>query len=326
MSRRIVALLVAVILLAACSEGRARDASATGQRGSAVGAADTASGVDSWDPKSWRAPSIAELRDDSLGRAVRRGLALLTATRDSLPQFVGSNLNCTSCHLDIGRRATAVPFDGVFARYPKYVDRAGAVVPIEDRVNYCMTRSLAGWRLPNDSREMQDIVAYFAFVSRGVPIGAHMPTETMPKMPPLVGDTARGARLFQATCVRCHGEDGAGIANAPALWGPHSFSVGASMARLERAASFVRHNMPFDRPGTLSDQEAFDVAAYMTSKARPDLPAKEHDWPLGGAPADVPYDTKGHRAFRPPPLLPRANPGRATVPPPRPVSLRTRAR
>ena len=28
----------------------------------------------------------------------------------------------------------------------------------------------------------------------------------------------------------------------------------------ERAASFIRHNMPFDRPGTLTDQQAFDVA------------------------------------------------------------------
>lgn len=77
------------------------------------------------------------------------------------------------------------------------------------------------------------------------------------------------------------------------------------MARVERAASFVRHNMPYDRPGTLTDQQALDVAAYIDSQARPDSPGKEHDWPAGGAPADVPYDTRGHRASNPPPVLPR---------------------
>jgi thiosulfate dehydrogenase len=106
------------------------------------------------------------------------------------------------------------------------------------------------------------------------------------------------------------------MAQVPALWGPKSFSVGASMARLERAASFIRHNMPFDTPGTLSDRDAFDVGAFITSKPRPDMPEKARDWPFGGAPADVPYDTKNHKAFRPPPLLPRADPLRGFVPVP----------
>jgi thiosulfate dehydrogenase len=40
---------------------------------------------------------------------------------------------------------------------------------------------------------------------------------------------------------------------------------------------------------------------------------------MGGNPADVPYDLRsGHKAFRPPPLLPRATPQNAVVPvPPR---------
>jgi thiosulfate dehydrogenase len=178
-------------------------------------------------------------------------------------------------------------------------------VPIEDRVNYCFTRSLAGSKLPSDSREMQDIVAYLAHISRNVPVGEHVPGEGMPKMAALVGDSSRGRQVYVDTCARCHGPDGAGVGPAPALWGARSFSIGASMARQERAASFVRHNMPFDLPGTLTDQQAFDVAAYMTSMPRPDLPGKENDWPEGGAPSDVPYDTKGRKALRPPPLIPR---------------------
>ena len=270
----------------------------------------------SWDPAAWRAPSLDSLGDDSLSAAIRRGHALVVATAESLPRFVGGNLNCTSCHLDDGRRGTAAPLTGSFARYPRYIERTGAVVSMADRINYCMTRSLAGSRLPNDSREMQAMLAYLAFLSRGVPIGSHLVEAGMPAMPRGDGDTARGAEVYRTTCARCHGADGGGMVKVPALWGPKSYSIGASMARLERAASFVRHNMPFDKPGTLTDHEAYDVAAYITSRPRPDMPRKQYDWPLGGAPADVPYDTRGHRAFRPPPLLPRANAPSAVVPPP----------
>jgi thiosulfate dehydrogenase len=122
----------------------------------------------------------------------------------------------------------------------------------------------------------------------------------------LVGDTTRGRDLFVKTCVICHQADGSGRTPIPALWGPTSYSIGASMARHERAATFIMHNMPQTAPGSLTAQEAFDLAAYIDSHPRPDSPAKESDWPAGGAPKDVPYATKGHVAFRPPArLLPR---------------------
>lgn len=266
-----------------------------------------------WNPDAWQPPVVDSTPDDPFEKAVYRGLALLTHTRDSLPAYVGGTLNCTSCHLDEGRRPNAAPLTGVHSRYPKFVDRIAAVVPIEDRVNYCLTRSLAGSKLPVDSREMQDIVAYLSFISRGVPVGEHVRGEGFPKMPDLVGDSAHGGVLFVENCARCHGNDGAGLGSIPALWGARSFSIGASMARQGRAASFIRHNMPFDRPGTLTDQQAYDVAAYITSMTRPDLPGKENDWPTGGAPADVPYDTKGHKAFKPPKVLPRTTNAAAAI-------------
>lgn len=276
-----------------------------------------------WNPDTWQAPVVDSTPDDPYEAAVYRGLAILTHTRDSLPHYVNANLNCTSCHLDEGRRANAAPLVGVMARYPRYIDRVDAVIPIEDRINYCFTRSLSGSRLPPDSREMQDLVAYFAFISRGVPTGEHVRGEGYAAMPKLTGDSARGRAIFVDNCARCHGNAGAGMGVIPALWGPRSFSIGASMARVERAASFIRHNMPFDRPGTLTDQQAFDVAAYVTSMPRVDMPMKNKDWPDGGAPADVPYDTKGHKAWHPPQLLPRPGlPSTAVVPPPAPVPNR----
>jgi thiosulfate dehydrogenase len=267
-----------------------------------------------WNADSWQAPVVDSTPDDPYETSVYRGLTLVTHTHDSLPTYAPGSLNCTSCHLEEGRRANAAPLVGAFVRYPKFMDRSGAVVPIEDRINYCFTRSLAGSRLPPDSREMQDIVAYLAFISTGVPYGEHVRGEGMAKMPPMLGDSARGGALFIENCARCHGAAGAGMGPIPALWGAKSFSIGASMARQERAASFIRHNMPLDRAGTLTDQQAYDLAAYVTSMPRPDSPGKGSDWPTGGAPPDVPYSTKNHAAYRPPPLLPRmTNLGAAIV-------------
>jgi thiosulfate dehydrogenase len=263
---------------------------------------------------SWLALNVESLPNDSLGVSIRRGLALLTATHDSLPRFAPSALRCASCHLNAGRRLGAVPLYGSYGRYPQFNTRAGGVVTIEDRVNYCFTRSLAGWRLPDESSEMRDIVAYLAFLSRGIPAGAD-PAETLLK--PLIaghGDSTRGVALFAASCARCHGPDAAGTALAPPLWGRRSFSIAASMAREERAAAFIKRNMPLDKPGTLSDQQAFDIAAYITSLPRTDLPGKELDYPAGKAPADVPYRTTGHVPSRSVAVYPRERPADALVP------------
>jgi thiosulfate dehydrogenase len=43
------------------------------------------------------------------------------------------------------------------------------------------------------------------------------------------------------------------------------------MARIPVAASFIKSNMPRTRGWTLSDQEAYDVAAYMNSQPRADF-------------------------------------------------------
>jgi thiosulfate dehydrogenase len=114
------------------------------------------------------------------------------------------------------------------------------------------------------------------------------------KIAPLSGDTARGRAIFASICAQCHGANGNGgtfIGPVPPLWGERSFNIGAGMARLRTLAAFVRHNMPFNQPGTLSDQQAFDVAAYVISRPRPDLAGKEKDWPNGDPPPDVAYPT-----------------------------------
>ena len=277
-----------------------------------------------FDAAAWQPPPESAIPADSLGASIRRGLALVMHTADSLPTYDPGRLNCTNCHINAGRAMDAAPLAGAHARFPKYMDRTGAVIGLADRVNYCFTRSLAGNRLPVDSREMQDILAYLAWLSSGVPVGEgkKLPgAEGLHAMPTsLAGDRARGSTVFAAKCALCHGPDGQGNPSippgVPPLWGPKSFSVGASMARQGKAASFIWHNMPYGAGKTLTPQEAFDVAAYVTAQPRPDSPGKEADWPAGGTPADVPYATHGHTAYQPPPVLPRANSREAVVPSP----------
>lgn len=299
---RCVALAALAFVLAACADSPAPAAAA-------------------FDETRYVAKREADIPDDSMGASIRRGLYLIRFTPESLPQYATSGLRCTSCHQDDGIKHAAGSLVGAHARFPQYLVRTGAVIDLGDRVNYCITRSLAGNALPKDSREMEDILAYLAFVSEGVPTGYHMSTARMPGMPTeLEGNADRGKQLYvEKTCNTCHGANGEGMGVLPPLWGPKSYSIGASMARIERAAAFIYRNMPQVNPGSLTEQEAWDLAAYINSQPRPDSPAKEDDWPLGGNPKDVPYDLKsGHRAYKPPPLLPRATPERAVVPvPPR---------
>ena len=319
-SRAILATALIASTLACRGEARRHDSSAVAQQGRPAAPFH-------FDAAAWQPPPESAIPADSLGASVRRGLALVMHTADSLPAYDPGRLNCTNCHINAGRNSDAAPLAGSHARFPKYMDRTGAVIGLADRVNYCFTRSLAGNRLPVDSREMQDILAYLAWLSTGVPVGEGKKlagAEGLHALPAtLVADRARGAAVFTAKCAACHGADGQGNPNippgVPPLWGAKSFSVGASMARQGKAASFIWHNMPYGAGKSLTQQEAFDVAAYVTSQPRRDSPGKESDWPAGGTPADVPYATRGHSAYQPPPLLPRSNAREAIVPSPAPA-------
>jgi len=226
-----------------------------------------------------------------LGASARRGLALMQHTPDSLPQFAHSALRCMSCHLDDGHRAKGLPLVGASARYPQYRARDGRIDLITDRINDCFQRSLNGKPLPVESSAMRDIIVYLAWMSRGTRL---LDSSTASKITPLTPDTARGRAIFASTCAECHGADGSGgtfVGPVPPVWGERSFNIGAGMARLRTIAGFVRSNMPFNQPGTLSDQQAFDVAAFVVTRPRPDFPGKEKDWPNGDPPPDVAYPT-----------------------------------
>jgi thiosulfate dehydrogenase len=227
----------------------------------------------------------------ALGIAVRRGRALLAATRDSLPSHVGSSLRCFSCHLDEGHRPGGLSLVGAYTRYPQYRARRGRVDLIEDRVNDCFVRSLNGHAIDAGGSDMRDIVTYLWWLARGVAVGDSVHAQSVPSLATLAADSARGAEIFAASCARCHGASGEGAGVVPPVWGAKSYNIGAGLARYRMAALFVLHNMPFDKPNTLTPQQALDVARYIDTRPRPDLAGKENDWTSGERPSDVPYPT-----------------------------------
>ena len=242
-----------------------------------------------------RVPVDSEVTDPIALASVRRGRALLRNTRDSLPRNVGNRLQCVSCHAMDGTQKNTMSLVGVYSRFPQYRARSGRIDLIEDRINDCFERSMNGRALSHTSAEMRDLVSYMAFLSRGVPAGSRVDGQGLPALEPLRGDAAAGRAQFATTCAACHGANGEGTPAAPPLWGPQSYNIGAGMARLYTAAAFIRAAMPQTAPGSLTAQQAFDLATYINSQPRPDFARKDLDWPRGDPPPDVAYPTRAKK-------------------------------
>ena len=241
-------------------------------------------------------PAPDSMPEGPLGEAVRLGQKITGQTTVFARSYTGSNLNCVSCHLVGGRMPYASPWVGIWGVFPSYSARAGRVQTLEDRINDCFERSMNGKPLPADSKEMRGILAYMHWLSQGVATGADGPGRGFVRIEaPQAASPERGKTVFAARCASCHGADGQGLSGPkgesvfPPLWGARSFNLGAGMARLDTAAAFVKTSMPLGEGDSLTDQEAFDVAAYFTQQPRPDFAAKHNDWPSGAKPRDARY-------------------------------------
>lgn len=241
-------------------------------------------------------PPVDSIPGGPLGDAIRLGQKVMRQTPVYAPEYSGNALNCTSCHLDDGRTPYAAPLVGIWGVFPEYRSRNARVNVLEDRINDCFERSMNGRRLPLDSDQMRGLLAYMQWLSAGVPTGQDGPGRGFLRIrSPQPPDPERGKQVYADKCAGCHGSDGEGLYGEqgetllPPLWGPRSFNLGAGMARLNTAAAFVKLAMPLGLGGTLTDQEAFDVAAYFTRQPRPDFPGRQSDWPHGGKPEDARY-------------------------------------
>ena len=255
----------------------------------------------------WKAPDTSQVAHTEQGDLIRYGRELILHTavffgpKGAIAQ-ISNGMNCGACHVDAGTRLWANNFSKVAATYPLFRNRSGKIETLEMRINDCFERSLNGKKPGDSSKEMKAMVAYINWVGKDVPKGKKPNGSGVEPLPFLdrAADTVKGKIVYLSICQKCHGKDGQGVLEEngkeylyPPLWGRHSYNVGAGMHELSKFAGYIKNNMPFgttfNKP-QLTNEQAWDVAAYVNSQPRslkdlkkdwPDLATKPFDYPFG---------------------------------------------
>ncbi|SFI64499.1 thiosulfate dehydrogenase [Pseudomonas guineae] len=224
-------------------------------------------------------PKLSELPDNAFGKLVQEGRAIFVDTKTYAPEYVGNGLACGNCHLEQGRQANSAPLWAAYAMYPAYRKKNDKVNSYAERLQGCFQFSMNGKAPDATGPVIAALTAYSYWLATGAPIGQELPGRAYPEVAKPKGgfDLAQGEKIYAAQCAVCHGKSGEGQTSGeeyvfPALWGADSFNWGAGMHRINTAAGFIKANMPFGKGGTLSDEDAWHVAAFMNSHERPQDP------------------------------------------------------
>lgn len=274
----LLSLLILILLFVACTNEEALD---EGSEDSNEQSKELA-----YDP-----PSMDELDpDDPMTPYIKYGEEIFNETNVVLPENVGNELSCQSCHAD-GGLSQSSSMVGVTTQFPQYRPREGVVFTLEDRINGCMIRSMNGEEIPHDSEEMRALMSYLTYISEGIEQGEDIPwrmLNTMEEVPE--PNVVRGEELYEEkNCLSCHAADGSGTGanTGPALWGENSFNDGAGLSRLTKMSGYIKNNMPIGAEYELTDQEAADLSAYLLSHERPVWDGHDTDFPGIEGPTDI---------------------------------------
>lgn len=256
----------------------------------------------------WVPPSLFLDESDSFdrqqliyGQDIIANTAVYFGPNGSFAQIT-NGMNCQNCHLQGGAKAWGNNYGAVFSTYPKLRDRSGSIETIPKRVNDCFERSLNGKSIDTTGKEMQAIIAYIKWLGKDIKKGEKPKGSGITELPYMsrAADPKKGALVYTVKCQSCHGADGEGVTNGnnigyayPPLWGEHSYNSGAGLFRLSRFAGYVKDNMPFNqtthKEPALSDEDAWDVAAFVNSQPRPKKDLSK-DWPdISKKPVDHPF-------------------------------------
>ena len=248
-------------------------------------------GYFSWGrPHDWYVAKDASEVQGSDGELIRYGRQLIVETprligksaTDRSMRFAGNDLACTQCHQNAGLKRFAAPFVSTYSSFPMMSN--DQVLTLEERINGCMIRSMNGRALPEDGHEMKAMVAYMGYLGTGTPEDIRVEGMGLKALQPPAQkpDGNRGLVVYGQICAKCHGAGGQGSLreppgvgfSVPPLWGDGSFNSAAGMSNITTAAAFIRANMPFltdYRSPMLTEQQAWDIAAYVTAQPRPRL-------------------------------------------------------
>lgn len=256
----------------------------------------------------WVGKSFTQLPQDtsSQSQQIRYGYELVANTAKYLgPKgqiaHMTNGMNCQNCHLAAGTKPWGLNYGSVASNYPKFRARSGTVETIAKRVNDCIERSLNGRALDSNSLEMKAFISYIKWVGADVPKGVTVNGSGIAKLTYLnrPADPKIGNSLYTTHCSVCHGKTGEGIMDStrnnfvyPPLWGKASYNHGAGINQLSKLAGFIKNNMPNGisyQQTFLTDQESWDLAAFINTQTRPHMNLSK-DWPnLATKPIDYPY-------------------------------------
>lgn len=214
---------------------------------------------------------------------------------------ITNGLNCQNCHLDGGQKPWGNNYLSVAANYPQIRKRSNKETDVYGRINGCLQRSLNGSPLDSTDKEMKAMAAYIIWLGQDVPKGKKAegskiyPLEFLDR----AADPIAGKPIYESKCASCHQSSGEGFLapdgrsfTYPPLWGPLSYNDGAGLYRISKFAGYIKMNMPFGvshKNPQLSDEEAWDLAAYVNSMPRPEKD-KTKDWPnIADKPIDHPF-------------------------------------
>jgi thiosulfate dehydrogenase len=252
------------------------------------------------DPQKGPLPAEAKLAEQ-----IKWGFRIFVDTPHEAARFTGGKVACTNCHLNAGQRERALPIVGVAGMFPEYNNRAARLISLADRVVDCFLRSEnATGRGDADppsptSKEVLAVSAYLSWLARGYEVGTSPSWRgrnaiAADKLIPVANiDVRAGEAIYAERCTSCHGADGQGVQigdkKAGPLWGAESWNDGAGAARVYTLAGIIRYSMPYLNPGSLTDEEAQQVSAYINAKPRPVYPYKSRDYSGSKIPVDAVY-------------------------------------
>lgn len=259
------------------------------------------------DSSAWVGPGVYQIpiNTNKEGTLIKYGYELIKHTSvylgpKGIVQQTTNGMNCTNCHLEAGTKPWGLNFGSVYSTYPKFRARSGSIETIYKRVNDCFERSLNGKVLDTNSKEMKAIYAYIKWLGSKVPRGAKVNGSGIEAIPFMqtAADVTKGELVYNKQCSSCHGNDGAGKTQPkgdyflyPPLWGKQSYNDGAGMYQITKLAGFIKNNMPNSvnhHQPILSNEEAWNVAAFINSHNRP-YKDKTKDWPdIASKPIDYP--------------------------------------